>query len=87
MQVFTDKLRHDVLSEMSSLLKARYLISERITFHPTKCAAGACLGTAVQLIGLVDMPRWVQALGDQAFLALIMRIAEGIQAYAEACKT
>jgi HD superfamily phosphohydrolase len=82
MQVFTDKLRHDVLSEMSSLLKARYLISERITFHPTKCAAGACLGTAIQLIGLVELPRWVQALGDQNFLSIMMRLANGIQAYA-----
>jgi HD superfamily phosphohydrolase len=82
MQVFTDKLRHDVLSEMSSLLKARYLISERITFHPTKCAAGACLGTAVQLIGLTDMPGWAQALGDQSFLDLLMRVASGVVAYA-----
>jgi HD superfamily phosphohydrolase len=82
MQVFTDKLRHDVLSEMSSLLKARYLISERITFHPTKCAAGACLGTAIQLVGFADMPRWVQALGDQAFLGLLMRVASAVETYA-----
>lgn len=81
MQVFTDKLRHDVLSEMSSLLKARYLISERITFHPTKCAAGACLGTAIQLLGLASLPRWTQALGDQNFLTIMMRIANGVDAY------
>ena len=33
LQFFTNKMRHDVLSEMSGILKARYLISERILFH------------------------------------------------------
>jgi len=83
-QVFTNKLRHDVLSEMSGLLKARYLISERITFHPTKCAAGACLGTAVQLIDLRNLPPWLQALGDQAFLDLLMRCGSAIEAVCDA---
>jgi HD superfamily phosphohydrolase len=46
-QVFTDKMRHGVLSEISGILKARYLINERVVLHPTKCAAGAMLGTAI----------------------------------------
>jgi len=61
-QIFTDKMRYDVLSEMSGILKARYLINERVLFHPTKCAAGAMLGTAVQLLGLHDLPPWMQVL-------------------------
>lgn len=79
-QFFTDKMRHDVLSEMSAVLKARYLISERVLFHPTKCAAGAMLGTAVQLLGLARLPPWMQALGDQEFLAQLKEIGEVLSA-------
>lgn len=74
-QFFTNKMRYDVLSEMSGILKARYLISERILFHPTKCAAGAMLGTAVQLLGLQSLPPWMQALGDSDFLTLLTQTA------------
>ena len=68
-QFFKEKMRHDVLSEMSMVLKTRYLITERVLFHPTKCAAGALLGTAAQLLGLRKTPAWMQVLGDQQFLA------------------
>lgn len=74
-QFFTDKMRYDVLSEMSAILKARYLINERILFHPAKCAVGAVLGSAIQFLGLTKPPVWVQALGDQAFLSLLDRMA------------
>ncbi len=77
-QFFTDKMRHDVLSEMSAVLKARYLINERVLFHPTKCAAGAMLGTAVQLLGLSHLPPWMQALGDQEFLAQLKQIGDSL---------
>jgi HD superfamily phosphohydrolase len=77
-QFFTDKMRHDVLSEMSAVLKARYLINERVLFHPTKCAAGAMLGTAVQLLGLSRLPSWMQALGDQEFLAQLRDVGEAL---------
>lgn len=76
MQFFTDKMRHDVLSEMSGILKARYLINERVLFHPTKCAAGAMLGTAAQLLGLNNLPPWAQVAGDQEFLRLLRDLAE-----------
>jgi HD superfamily phosphohydrolase len=82
-QFFTDKMRHDVLSEMSGILKARYLISERILFHPTKCAAGAMLGTAVQLLMLSEMPAWTQTLGDHEFLMLLSETATDAAAVAE----
>ncbi|MGO9577722.1 MAG: hypothetical protein ACLPTQ_25710 [Terriglobales bacterium] len=77
-QFFTDKMRHDVLSEMSAVLKARYLINERVLFHPTKCAAGAMLGTSVQLLGMAHLPPWMQALGDQEFLAQLKEIGVGL---------
>jgi HD superfamily phosphohydrolase len=78
-QIFTDKMRHDVLSEMSGILKARYLINERVVFHPTKCAAGAMLGTAVQLLGLRDLPGWMQVLGDQEFLGALMAVSANLE--------
>jgi HD superfamily phosphohydrolase len=77
-QFFTDKMRHDVLSEMSAVLKARYLINERVLFHPTKCAAGAMLGTAVQLLGVSRVPLWMQTLGDQEFLSALKDISEAL---------
>lgn len=77
-QIFTDKMRYDVLSEMSGILKARYLLNERVLLHPTKCAAGAMLGTAVQLLGLKDLPPWMQVLGDQEFLRSLMQISDNL---------
>jgi HD superfamily phosphohydrolase len=82
-QIFTDKMRHDVLSEMSGILKARYLINERVLFHPTKCAAGAMLGTAVQLLGLKDLPGWMQVLGDQELLRILTAIARNLETLVE----
>jgi HD superfamily phosphohydrolase len=79
-QIFTNKMRHDVLSEMSGILKARYLINERVIFHPTKCAAGAMLGTAVQLLGLKDLPGWMQVLGDQELLRALIEISRKLEA-------
>jgi len=81
LQFFTDKMRYDVLSEMSGVLKARYVINERVLFHPTKCAAGAVLGTAVQLVGVQELPAWVQVLGDQEFIAELTRIAVYLSAF------
>src|SRR5262249_25957591 len=78
-QIFTDKMRYDVLSEMSGILKARYLINERVLFHPTKCAAGAMLGTTVQLLGLRDLPGWMQVLGDQEFLRTLTEISGNLE--------
>lgn len=74
-QFFTDKMRHDVLSELSGVLKARYLLNERVLFHHTKCAAGAMLGTVVQLLGLSALPPWLQVHGDQEFTRLLVDLA------------
>jgi HD superfamily phosphohydrolase len=84
LQFFTDKMRYDVLSEMSGVLKARYVINERVLFHPTKCAAGAVLGTAVQLVGMQKLPTWIQVLGDQEFLAELTRITVSLATFCDA---
>jgi len=83
-QIFTDKMRHDVLSEISGILKARYLINERALFHPIKCAAGAMLGTAVQFLGLQSLPPWMQVLGDTEFISTLAQLATGIESVAPA---
>ena len=76
MQFFTHKMRYDVVSEMSGILRARYLITEGVLLHPTKCAAGAMLGTAIQLLGIVKLPDWMQVLGDQEFLRLLVDLSQ-----------
>lgn len=86
-QFFKEKMRHDVLSEMSMVLKTRYLITERVLFHPTKCAAGALLGTAAQLLGLQRTPRWMQVLGDQQFLAQLDNLADTLLRLSAATKS
>jgi HD superfamily phosphohydrolase len=45
------KYRTDVPSELMNLLNVRYYLYERVIYHPTKCAAGSMLGTALQLLG------------------------------------
>lgn len=84
-QIFTDKMRHDVLSEMSGVLKARYLLNERVLFHPTKCAAGAMLGTAVQLLDLRDLPGWMQVLGDRELVRVLVAIAANLETLGSKC--
>jgi HD superfamily phosphohydrolase len=86
-QFFKEKMRHDVLSEMSMVLKTRYLITERVLFHPTKCAAGALLGTAAQLLGLKETPPWMQVLGDQQFLSQLDSLADALLRLSESTKT
>jgi HD superfamily phosphohydrolase len=81
LQFFTDKMRHDVLSEVSGVLKARYVINERVLFHPTKCAAGAVLGTAAQLLGIAGVPPWIQVLGDDEFIAELTNTADRLEIF------
>jgi len=74
--VFSHKLRTDVPGELMNLLNARFYLYERAVYHPTKCAAGAMLGTALQLIwnaGRVGgnhslLPPGVRRMGDSVFL-------------------
>jgi HD superfamily phosphohydrolase len=77
--LYSHKLRTDVASELMNLLNVRFYIYERALFHPTKCAAGAMLGTALQLIGWrplrddekvseYELPKEFRNVGDAVFL-------------------
>ena len=46
-----DKIRIDVITDILQLLRYRYMITERVTFHHTRCAANAMLIKAIQLLG------------------------------------
>jgi HD superfamily phosphohydrolase len=49
--LFSHKYRTDIPGELMNLLNVRFYLYERVIFHPTKCAAGSMLGTALQLLG------------------------------------
>jgi len=66
--IFGHKLRLDVPGELLNLLQVRYYVYERMLFHPTKCIAGAMLGSAIQLIGWADLPKHIRFTGDAVFL-------------------
>jgi len=83
--LYSHKLRIDVPSELMNLLNVRFYLYERVLFHPTKCAAGAMLGTALQLLGdntsgssgfLHDgLPKALQHIGDSVFLDYVYHAA------------
>jgi HD superfamily phosphohydrolase len=70
------KYRTDVPSELMNLLNVRFYLFERVIFHPTKCAAGAMLGTSLQLLGWRKnasgerpvLPAHLRFVGDDVFL-------------------
>lgn len=77
--LYSHKLRVDVPSELMNLLNVRFYLYERALFHPTKCAAGAMLGTALQLLGINSLksssptatgqlPDMLQYGGDTGFI-------------------
>lgn len=74
-RIFSNKIRLDVLSEILNVLKMRYLLSERVIFHPTKCAAGAMLGRLVSLLGISDAEEDFYDMGDREFLRVLQRRA------------
>ncbi|MGA8300125.1 MAG: hypothetical protein WB817_11620 [Terriglobales bacterium] len=75
--LFSHKYRTDIPSELMNLLNVRYYLYERVIFHPTKCAAGSMLGTALQLLGWrgstaggtrPKLPDQLRFVGDDVFL-------------------
>lgn len=82
--LYSHKLRTDVAGELMNLLNVRFYLYERALFHPTKCAAGAMLGSALQLIGwrplrkdssgkdervdAYELPSQFRHIGDAVFL-------------------
>lgn len=69
------KLRHDAVTAVLSLLRARYDVTEKIYFHHTKCAADAMLEKALRMGQW--QPTWrdllLDGIGDEGFL---LRVAE-----------
>lgn len=78
-EFYTNKVRLDVISEASKILKTRYSISENVLFHPTKCAAGAMLGSSIQLLGLSKFPEWLQMLTDAQLIDTLRRTAVSLE--------
>jgi len=74
--LFSHKYRTDIPSELMNLLNVRFYLYERVIFHPTKCAAGSMLGTALQLLGWREsdgstrptLPAHLRFVGDDVFL-------------------
>lgn len=63
------RIRYDALSEILQILKIRYVLTERVLYHRTKCAAGAMLGKAVSLLSLSHDERLnMRRLGDAEFM-------------------
>jgi HD superfamily phosphohydrolase len=70
------KYRADIPGELMNLLNVRYYVYERVIYHPTKSAAGAMLGTSLQLLGWRRSSHWVSKglpphlrfVGDDVFL-------------------
>jgi HD superfamily phosphohydrolase len=65
-----DKIRIDVITDIIQLLRYRYMITERVTFHHARCAANAMLIKAIQLLGppKEDIFYW---MGDEDVLTYI----------------
>lgn len=83
--LFSHKLRTDVPGELMNLLNVRFYLYERAIYHPTKTAAGAMLGTALQLLwwhGSATqmksdvMPGWLRFVGDAVFVNTVYRAAK-----------
>jgi len=75
--LFSHKYRTDIPSELMNLLNVRFYLYERAIYHPTKCAAGSMLGTALQLLGWrgsatngnqPTLPAHLRFVGDDVFL-------------------
>jgi HD superfamily phosphohydrolase len=63
------RIRYDALSEILQILKIRYVLTERVLYHRTKCAAGAMLGKAVSLLQFGEEElRVMKQYGDAEFL-------------------
>jgi HD superfamily phosphohydrolase len=77
--MFSHKLRIDVPGELLNLLQVRFYVYQRALFHPTKCIAGAMLGSALQFIGWDELPPHLRHVGDAVFLRDVRDAAVTVQ--------
>ena len=73
--IFSHKLRIDAPGELMNLLQVRFYVYQRVLFHPTKCTAGAMLGSALHLMGWQQLPVQYRFVGDAVFLSEISEVA------------
>ena len=71
--VARSKLRHDVVTAVLALLRARYDMTEKIYYHHTKCAADAILEKAIRSSKDQSTASWQtiigEDIGDEVFLS------------------
>ncbi len=79
--IFSHKLRVDVPGELMNLLQVRFYVYQRVLFHPTKCIAGAMLGSALQLIGWKNLPKQYRFVGDAVFLNDVAEVAQLVRGF------
>ena len=83
-QYHTNKVRLDVISELTQVLRTRYQITESVLLHPTKCAAGAMLGRVIQLLGIGQFPDCLLVLGDAEIMRVLEETAKILEALCQA---
>lgn len=71
LQLFTNKIRYDGVSEIVTIFRTRYLLSERVLFHPTKCGVGAMLGASVYMMGIDRAGLDFFRIGDAVFMKIL----------------
>lgn len=72
LNLFHKRIRIDALSEILQILNLRYLLTERVLFHRTKCSISAMLGKALELLNLpTEQVSNFMLFGDSEFLSLI----------------
>jgi HD superfamily phosphohydrolase len=62
------RVRNDVLADLLDILKLRYNLSDKVLFHPKKCAADAMLIRAVSLSGLAKEENKLMQFSDDGLL-------------------
>lgn len=70
------KLRHDVITAVLGLLRARYDLTEKVYYHHTKCAADAILEAAIRRSGIQLSWTDLYALGDEGTINYFQQKSE-----------
>lgn len=64
--------RHDALSEITNLLRIRYVLTERVYYHHTKIASGAMISKALErAVGQGFRPRQLYELSDETLIYVL----------------
>jgi HD superfamily phosphohydrolase len=75
----TGQARRDIMTDLGGLLEARYMIAERIYFHPAKLIVGTMIGRAVleaKIAGELSSKKLLE-LSDDSLLSLLSSLEKG----------